>query len=77
MVESAHSLDELHQEHSKPVIESPAKSRTKMRYSLGKLIDHGSFGMVYEAIDNQTGRKVAIKKLFIDHRYHNRELEML
>lgn len=77
MVESSNSRDELHNEQKLSAPEPPVKSERFKRYSLGKLIDHGSFGVVYEAIDNQTGYKVAVKKLFIDHRYQNRELEML
>jgi serine/threonine protein kinase len=67
MVES--SSDELHNESPDPSPMSPVKAERIQRYSLGKLLDHGSFGVVYEGTDHLTGRKVAIKKLFIDHRY--------
>jgi|LakMenEpi03Aug12_release.lakeMendotaPanAssembly.Ray.scaffolds.fasta_scaffold2505136_1 serine/threonine protein kinase len=49
----------------------------KKRYTLGKQIAQGSFGIVTEGRDKETGLAVAIKKIFIDHRFKNRELEIL
>ena len=49
----------------------------KKRYSVGKTIAHGSFGIVTEGRDHETGLKVAIKRIFIDHRFKNRELDTL
>jgi serine/threonine protein kinase len=37
----------------------------------------GSFGVVFKAIKAETGECVAIKKVFQDKRYKNRELEIL
>jgi serine/threonine protein kinase len=53
------------------------KPFTRKRYKLGKIIGNGSFGIVFEAIDQDDGRLVAVKRIFIDHRFLNRELEML
>jgi glycogen synthase kinase 3 beta len=41
---------------------------------MDKLIGNGTFGRVYLATMNETGEKVAIKKVFQDKRYKNREL---
>jgi hypothetical protein len=54
MVES--SSDELHNESPDPSPKSPVKAERIQRYSLGKLLDHGSFGVVYEGTDHLTGR---------------------
>jgi len=53
------------------------KPFTRKRYKLGKIIGNGSFGIVFEAIDQDDDRLVAVKRIFIDHRFLNRELEML
>lgn len=49
----------------------------KERYAVGRQIAHGSFGIVTEGRDKETGLAVAIKKIFIDHRFQNRELDIL
>ena len=46
-------------------------------YSLLKPTGNGAFGMVYKAKDNQNGKIVAIKKVFQDQRYKNRELSII
>ena len=46
-------------------------------YSLIKPTGNGAFGMVYKAKDNQNGKVVAIKKVFQDLRYKNREFPNL
>ncbi len=38
---------------------------------------NGSFGVVFKATVAETGEVVAIKKVFQDKRYKNRELEIL
>ena len=43
-------------------------------YNADKVIGNGSFGIVYQATIAETGETVAIKKVFQDHRYKNREL---
>ena len=47
-------------------------------YNMDKVIAHGTFGVVYECTSNQDKhRKVALKRVFQDARYKNRELEVL
>ncbi|CAD8188191.1 unnamed protein product [Paramecium pentaurelia] len=43
------------------------------KYTLNQIVGNGTFGMVYLATNNQTNEKVAIKKVFQDKRYKNRE----
>jgi len=40
-------------------------------------VGNGSFGVVYKAVIAETGETVAIKKVFQDKRYKNRELQIL
>lgn len=42
-----------------------------------KIIGNGTFGVVYKAVVAETGETVAIKKVFQDKRYKNRELQIL
>ena len=53
------------------------EEKETVKYKIGKTIAHGSFGIVSEGINLKTGCKVAIKRVFIDHRYKNRELDIL
>ena len=46
-------------------------------YTLIKPTGNGAFGMVYKAKDNNNGKIVALKKVFQDQRYKNRELSIL
>lgn len=46
-------------------------------YSATQIIGSGSFGVVYQAVIPETGENVAIKKVFQDKRYKNRELQIL
>jgi glycogen synthase kinase 3 beta len=46
-------------------------------YSATEIIGSGSFGVVYKAVVVETGEIVAIKKVFQDKRYKNRELPIL
>jgi len=47
------------------------------RYSAERVIGNGSFGIVYQAIVNETKKTVAIKKVLQDRRYKNRELNIM
>jgi len=49
----------------------------KTQYSADRVIGNGSFGIVYQARDNQSGETVAIKKVLQDRRYKNRELQIM
>jgi len=42
-----------------------------------KIVGNGSFGVVFQATVAETGETVAIKKVFQDKRYKNRELQIL
>ncbi len=46
-------------------------------YNAEKIIGNGSFGVVFKATIAETGEAVAIKKVFQDQRYKNRELQIL
>ena len=48
-----------------------------MTYNAEKIIGNGSFGVVYKAINDQEMQQVAIKKVYQDKRYKNRELQIL
>ncbi len=43
-------------------------------YNADRVIGNGSFGVVFQASVAETGEVVAIKKVFQDKRYKNREL---
>jgi glycogen synthase kinase 3 beta len=44
------------------------------KYFADKIIGNGSFGVVYKAIYEAENEHVAIKKVYQDKRYKNREL---
>lgn len=46
-------------------------------YTATQVIGSGSFGVVYQATVSETGEVVAIKKVFQDKRYKNRELAIM
>jgi glycogen synthase kinase 3 beta len=52
-------------------------NETNFTYNATQIIGSGSFGVVYQATIAETGEVVAIKKVFQDKRYKNRELQML
>lgn len=47
------------------------------KYSWVKVIGQGTFGTVFHAIDNNTRQSVAIKKVFQDPKYRNREFSIV
>jgi serine/threonine protein kinase len=53
------------------------KDYKNFTYTAVKIIGSGTFGVVYEAQVQETGETVAIKKVFHDKRYKNRELQIL
>ena len=53
------------------------KSEQNLTYTATQVIGSGSFGVVYQASIAETGEVVAIKKVFQDKRYKNRELQIL
>ena len=46
-------------------------------YNAERVVGNGSFGVVFQATVNETGEKVAIKKVYQDKRYKNRELQIM
>ena len=46
-------------------------------YTATQVVGSGSFGVVYQATVSETGETVAIKKVFQDKRYKNRELSIM
>ena len=51
--------------------------RSDLDFPSNNEIGHGAFGKVLLAIVKGTGEKVAIKKVFQDRRYKNRELSIM
>lgn len=61
-----------------PVLKSDKNStENNHTYTATQIIGSGSFGVVYQATVAETGEVVAIKKVFQDKRYKNRELQMM
>lgn len=52
-------------------------SNVKFTYTATQVIGSGTFGVVYQATVSETGEVVAIKKVFQDRRYKNRELSIM
>ncbi|CAE7744865.1 MSK-3 [Symbiodinium necroappetens] len=61
-------------EPTKSTDETTKKSYT---YNAERVLGSGSFGVVYQAVVVETGESVAIKKVFQDKRYKNRELQIM
>ena len=57
--------------------ETSSKQNTEFTYNNLIPIGSGSFGNVYKAVCDQTGEIVAIKTVYQDSRYKNRELSIL
>ncbi|GAB2255137.1 hypothetical protein Droror1_Dr00008915 [Drosera rotundifolia] len=51
--------------------------RKTISYMAQRVVGHGSFGVVFQAKCLETGETVAIKKVFQDKRYKNRELQTM
>eukprot|EP00871_Galdieria_phlegrea_P003780 jgi/Galph1/4402/GphlegSOOS_G3119.1 len=56
--------------------ENGGKAET-VSYAATKVIGSGSFGVVFQATVGETGEFVAIKKVFQDKRFKNRELQIM
>jgi glycogen synthase kinase 3 beta len=59
------------------IYEKTLDDGAKVTYTTKQEIGNGSFGTVYLARISETGEMVAIKKVFQDNRYKNRELQIL
>merc|ERR1719321_608182 len=58
-------------------LQGQATLRASFTYNAERVIGNGSFGIVYQAQVVETGDTVAIKKVFQDKRYKNRELQIM
>mmetsp|Transcript_12832 Transcript_12832/g.40968 ORF Transcript_12832/g.40968 Transcript_12832/m.40968 type:complete len:417 (-) Transcript_12832:355-1605(-) len=56
---------------------SKPKEEKTISYSAERIIDNGSFGIVFQARVVETGEIVAIKKVLQDRRFKNRELSIM
>jgi len=54
----------------------PAEPEPQCTYNAERVIGNGTFGIVYSAHIVETDETVAIKKVFVDRRYRNRELQL-
>mmetsp|Transcript_33555 Transcript_33555/g.104435 ORF Transcript_33555/g.104435 Transcript_33555/m.104435 type:complete len:385 (-) Transcript_33555:342-1496(-) len=53
-----------------------ADAEPQCTYNAERVIGNGTFGIVYSAHVVETNETVAIKKVFVDRRYRNRELQV-
>lgn len=53
------------------------KKPTSFTYNAERVVGNGSFGVVFQATVNETNQQVAIKKVYQDKRYKNRELQIM
>ena len=53
------------------------RHQQSVTYTAEKVIGNGSFGVVYQAVALDTKEVVAIKKVYQDRRYKNRELQIM
>lgn len=49
----------------------------QVTYPATEIVGHGSFGVVFTTVIEESGEKVAIKKVLQDRRFKNRELEIM
>merc|ERR1719215_413024 len=56
---------------------SKSGGKASFTYNAERVLGSGSFGIVYQAQVVETGESVAIKKVFQDKRYKNRELQIM
>eukprot|EP00697_Spironema_sp_BW2_P016730 gnl/Spiro4/8123_TR4283_c0_g1_i1.p1 gnl/Spiro4/8123_TR4283_c0_g1~~gnl/Spiro4/8123_TR4283_c0_g1_i1.p1 ORF type:complete len:466 (+),score=66.94 gnl/Spiro4/8123_TR4283_c0_g1_i1:111-1508(+) len=59
------------------VVQDPTTGRRLTIRSAERVIGHGSFGVVFQAVVEEIGEVVAIKKVLQDRRYKNRELQIM
>jgi len=74
-------MEEKKHENTAVTVQEPSKLpeefKTNLSYFADKVVGKGSFGTVYEARVGTTNQTVAIKKVFQDKRYKNRELQIM
>lgn len=67
----SHNLDDINKELSE------AQTKNGEKYHATEILGSGTFGIVFKAIVIGTNETVAIKKVYQDRRYKNRELQIL
>lgn len=60
-----------------PSFKGPKECGSKQAYNWIKMVGQGTFGVVYKAQDKETDKIVAIKKVFQDPNYRNREFQIV
>ena len=65
------------QQQSPPPPQPQQQQHHTISYTAEKVIGHGSFGVVFLARVEETGEVVAIKKMLLDKRFRNRELQIM
>ena len=53
------------------------KNVSNFTYNADRVVGNGSFGVVFQATVNQNNEVVAIKKVYQDKRYKNREVQII
>lgn len=71
------SLSNMKLDSTKSMTASDSKKGASFTYNAERVLGSGSFGIVYQAQVVETGESVAIKKVFQDKRYKNRELQIM
>jgi serine/threonine protein kinase len=69
--------DKLITQQNKTTTGNKQNNEKTYTYTPVQIIGKGSFGVVYQATVAETGETVAIKKVFQDKRYKNRELDIM
>mmetsp|Transcript_7980 Transcript_7980/g.8756 ORF Transcript_7980/g.8756 Transcript_7980/m.8756 type:complete len:384 (+) Transcript_7980:150-1301(+) len=71
------NLDNMRLSESGTGNSGDASKKASFTYNAERVLGSGSFGIVYQAQVVETGESVAIKKVFQDKRYKNRELQIM
>ena len=58
-------------------VKTDEQTNPELLYTINQVIGNGTFGTVYGATINKTNETVAIKKVFQNVKYKNRELELM
>lgn len=58
-------------------VHNPKEEGSIEKYDWVKVIGQGTFGVVYKVVDKQTKKNLAIKKVFQDPNYRNREFTIV
>ena len=70
-------ITEANKSQTNETYKTDPQNENNYTYTATQIIGSGSFGVVYQANISETNETVAIKKVFQDRRYKNRELQIL